>query len=150
MFLENYKSFLSNKLQSSVRINFAEKNDTLTINKEEAAMNEKISPKEISMLDSLKAIQATDIPVKVIKGNNNFFAEQICAYFNESIGKGKFPNCLKTPSIAPVFKKSACSSKNNYRPMSILPVFSKIFEKLLHNQLLLFFDSILSKFQCCF
>ena len=48
--------------------------------------------KEISMLDSSKVMQATDIPVKLIKGNSNFFAGQICLYFNESIGKIKFPD----------------------------------------------------------
>ena len=47
--------------------------------------------KEISMLDSSKAIQAPDKPVKAINGNSNFFAEQTCAYFNESISKGNFP-----------------------------------------------------------
>ena len=37
-----------------------------------------------------KAIHATNILAKVIKGNSNFFAEQICAYFNESISDLKF------------------------------------------------------------
>ena len=46
------------------------------------------------MLDSSKAIQATDIPVKVLKGKIIFFAEQMCAYFNESVGKVKLSNCL--------------------------------------------------------
>ena len=46
--------------------------------------------KEISMLDSSKAMQATDIPVKVIKTYSNSFVEQICPYFNESISKGNF------------------------------------------------------------
>ena len=41
-------------------------------------------------------------------------------------------------------------SKNNYRPVSILPVFWKIFERLLRRQLLEFFDNILSKFWCGF
>ena len=49
-----------------------------------------------------------------------------------------------------VFKKGARTSKNNYRPVSILPVFSKIFERLLRRHLLEFFDNILSKFQCGF
>ena len=47
--------------------------------------------KEISMLGSSKAIQAPDKPVKAINGNSNFFAEQTCAYFDESISKGNFP-----------------------------------------------------------
>ena len=48
------------------------------------------------------------------------------------------------------FQKGARTSKNNYRPVSILPVFTKIFERLLSRQLLEFFDNILPKFQCGF
>ena len=44
----------------------------------------------ISMLGISKAIQPPDIPVKIIKGNSNLFAERTCAYFNESIRKEKF------------------------------------------------------------
>ena len=85
--------------------------------------------KEISMLDSSKSIPATDIPVKTIKACSNFFAEQICAYFNEFISKRKFPNCLQLANITSVFKKSARTSKKHYKPVSILPIFSKTFEK---------------------
>ena len=68
--------------------------------------------KEISMLASSKTMQATEIPVKLVKGNSIFFfVEQICAYFNESIGKEKFPNCLKLVIVTPVFKKGARNSK---------------------------------------
>ena len=59
----------------------------------------------------------------------NFVAEAICFYFNKSLENGKFPNCLKLANITPVFKKDARTSKNNYRPVSIFSVFSKIFEK---------------------
>ena len=83
------------------------------------------------MLDVSEAIQESDIPVKIIKANENFFAEAICFYFNKSLENGKFPNCLKIANITPVFKKDPRTSKNNYRPVSILPVFSKIFERLL-------------------
>ena len=115
--------------------NFVSKQDVLT---------------EIKVLDVSKAIQESDIPVKIIKANENFFAEAICFYFNKSLENGKFPNCLKLANITPVFKKGARTSKNNYRPVSILPDFSKIFERLLSRQLLEFFDNILSKFQCGF
>ena len=46
------------------------------------------------------------------------------------------------------FQKRHTYVKNNYRPVSILPVFSKLFERLLSRQLSAFFDIILSKFQC--
>ena len=105
---------------------------------------------EIKMLDVSKAIQESDTPVKIIKANENFFAEAICFYFNKALENGKFPNCLKLANITPFFKKGPRTSKNNYRPVSILPVFSKIFERLLSRQLSEFFDNILSKFQCGF
>ena len=98
------------------------------------------------MLDVTNAIQKSGIPVKIITANENFFAGAICFYFNKSLENGIFPNCLKLANITPVFKKDARTSKNNYRLVSILPVFSKIFER----QLLEFFDNILSKFQCGF
>ena len=127
------ESEYKNRANSS--FNFVSKEDVLT---------------EIKMLDVSKTIQESDIPVKIIKANENFFAEAICFYFNKSLENGKFPNCLKLANITPVFKKGPRTLKNNYRPVSILPIFVKIFERLLSRQLLEFFDNILSKFQCGF
>ena len=44
------------------------------------------------MLDSLKAIQESNIPLKLIKENSDLFAETICKYFNESLERSKFPD----------------------------------------------------------
>ena len=90
---------------------------------------------EIKVLDVSKAIQESDIPVKISRANENFFAEAICFYLSKSLENGKFPNCVKLANITPVFKKGARTSKNNYRPASILPVFSKISGRLLSRQL---------------
>ena len=102
------------------------------------------------MLDISKAIQESDISFKIIKANENSFAEAICLYFSKSLENGKFPNCLKLANITPVFKKGARTSKINYRPVSILPDFSKIFKSLFRRQFLEFFDKIQPKFQCGF
>ena len=103
---------------------------------------------EMQMLDSSKAIQESNIPVKLIKESSDLFAEIICKYFNESLEIRKFPDCLKIANVTPIFKTDACISKNNYRPVSILPILSKIFERLISKQLSeFFFESILSKFQ---
>ena len=53
-------------------------------------------------------------------------------------------------NATPIFKKRARTSKNNYRPVSILPILSKLFERLISKQFSEFFESILSKFQCGF
>ena len=59
------------------------------------------------------------------------FAEIICKYFNESLEKIKLPDFLKLANFTPAFKKVARTSKNNYRPVSILPILSKLFERLI-------------------
>ena len=64
--------------------------------------------------------------------------------------KGTFPSVLEDGDITPVFKKEYRGSKENYRPVSILPVNSKIFEKLSCNQITSFMDQFLSKYQCGF
>ena len=76
---------------------------------------------EIGILNSSKAIQEGDLPVKLFKGNNESFAAFITKYFNDTLKSEKFPNCLKLVSVTPVFNKNAHTSKNNYRPVSVLP-----------------------------
>ena len=52
--------------------------------------------------------------------------------------------------VIPAFKKKSKTSKDNYRPISILPNISKIYERCLYNQMHTYFDNILSKYQCGF
>ena len=67
------------------------------------------------------------------------------------ISKEKFANYLKLASIISVtFEKGPRTSKNNYRPVSILPAFSKNFEKFLQKQLLVFCKDILPNLLCGF
>ena len=87
------------------------------------------------MLNSSKAIHESDIPIKLIKGNTDLFAEIICKYINESLEKSKFPDSLELTNVTPVFKKGAHTSKNNYRPVSILLILSKLFERLINKRL---------------
>ncbi len=54
---------------------------------------------------------------------------------NESFISGVFPNKLKIAKVIPIFKKGLLTSKSNYRPISLLSIFSKIFEKLMHKRL---------------
>ena len=105
---------------------------------------------DINKLGNRKAIQNTDIPVKILKQNADIFGSYICHFFHICVDKGTFPSVLKHADITPVFKKGYRVSKENYRPVSILHVISKIFEKLLCNQMTPFKDQFLSKYQCGF
>ena len=61
-----------------------------------------------------------------------------------------FPSDLKLADVTPVYKKKSKNSKDNYRPVSILSNISKIYERCIYDQNQLFFDSLLSKYQCGF
>ena len=87
--------------------------------------------KEIRNLSVKKAIQDTNIPIKVFKENEKCFAEQIYLQFNEGISASHFP-----------FSRNL---KDNYRHVAL-----KVFEKLMCKQLSNHFDNIFLKFQCGF
>ena len=109
--------------------------------------------KEIRRLDPRKARKATqnsDIPVRILKQNSDIFNNYICDFFNECVDEGVFSSILKNVNITPVFKKGFRGSKDNYQLVSILPIISKIFEKLLPKQIIIYMDKFLSKYQCGF
>ena len=60
---------------------------------------------------------------------------------NQSIDSGVFPTKLKLAKVVPVFKKNDETLFENYRPISVLPSISKIFERILHTQLMDYFAS---------
>ena len=61
-----------------------------------------------------------------------------------------FPPDLKLADVTPVCKNKSKNSKDNYRSVSILSNISKIFDRCLYDQIQVFFESILSKYQCEF
>ena len=61
-----------------------------------------------------------------------------------------FPDELKLAEIVPAHKKKSTTDKSNYRPISLLPVVSKVFERIIIKQIQPFVDSILSKYLCGF
>jgi hypothetical protein len=62
-------------------------------------------------------------------------APMLSQIFNECLTQGVFPDLLKMAKLIPIYKKGDKSNPTNYRPISILPVFSKILEKVVSEQL---------------
>ena len=82
-----------------------------------------------------KAARNTDIPAKIIKKKADIFLAFICDILNETIRSGKISSILKNANTTAVFKRGCKGSKGNYRPVSILPIISYIFEKKILNKL---------------
>ena len=58
--------------------------------------------------------------------------------FNLSLSCGEYISAFKVAKVVPVFKKGNPTEVNNYRPISLLPVMSKVFEKIMHRRVTLF------------
>ena len=65
---------------------------------------------------------------------------QLSQIINESFRIGIFTDKLKIATVIPIFKKGDASKNSNYRPISLLSVFSKIFEKIMHERLYNFLE----------
>lgn len=103
----------------------------------------------ISKLKSNKAAGPDNLPTHVIKRNATRFSNILNKCFNLIISTGQYPDCLKIAKVVPVFKSGDPCSLDNYRPISTLSIFSKVFEKLIVDRLLNFFGrhNLLYKFQ---
>ena len=88
--------------------------------------------------------------LSIIKDNADVFANFILQNFNKCIIDGKFPYQLKKADVSPIFKKRNQNDKTNYRPVSILPSLSKIYQRLIYNQINQMTVNALSIFQCGF
>ena len=105
--------------------------------------------KVILSLNSSKSVSG-NIPARILKLSAHMCAPFLTSCFNHCIDFGTFPDELKLADIIPSFKKGSPTDKSNYRPISLLPVVSKVFERLLANQLLEFLEPSFSKLLCGF
>ena len=93
-------------------------------------------PKEVFfILKTNKSPGYDEVSSNVIK---NCFSElnyPLKYLFGKSIGKGVFPNVLKIARVTPLFRGGDPIDISNYRPISVLPCFSKILERIMYNHL---------------
>jgi len=96
-----------------------------------------------------KSCDLNSVPIYIYKTCVQVLSPVIASLFNLSVSAGMFPSSLKTARVIPIFKSGEPTFTSNYRPISTLPILSKIFEKLMHKQLLSFLscNNILSPCQ---
>ena len=80
------------------------------------------------------------------------YVELITILIKNSFYHGIFPDKLKLARVVPIFKSGDSSKINNYRPISILPFFSKIYEQLMYNNVFNFMNEkeLIYKYQLGF
>ena len=94
----------------------------------------------ISSLNTKKSTGPHSIPVKLLKVLKARIAPQLTMIINESFSNGLFPDKMKLAKVIPIHRKDSTQNCNNYRSISLLCLFSKIFEKLMHTRLYKFLD----------
>ena len=109
---------------------------------------------EDEVLDVIKALKDGScgwdtVSAKVVKHTYTSFKKPLCHIINMSFNSGIFPSELKVARVIPLFKSGDAACFSNYRPVSVLPVLSKIFERLLYSRLLTFINenNVLYAFQ---
>ena len=91
--------------------------------------------KLINKLSSKKSSGWDDIPQIIVKSSPMNIVIALTHIFNLSISEGIFPASMKKAKVVPIYKKGSKQNVENYRPISLLPVFSKLLERLIYNRL---------------
>ena len=106
----------------------------------------------IYQIKKLKTSKSTrgNIPIRILKECVDLYSTTFTDMINNSINDGLFPSNMKLADVTPIFKKDDNTSKKNYRPISILSAFSKVFERILAKQISNFMFEKCSPFLCGF
>jgi hypothetical protein len=89
----------------------------------------------IKKLDVKKAHGHDGISIAMLKLCPNEVAKPLNLIFKKCISTGEFPDLWKLANVQPVHKKNSRQEKSNYRPISLLPICGKIFEKIVFDSL---------------
>ena len=103
---------------------------------------------EIKKLNPKKATKFKNIPCKLLKSNHDTCAPVLTKIYNECVKSTSIPDKMKNADITPVHKKEEVTNVKNYRPISVLPSTSKVFERLMQSEINSFMSVNLSKYLC--
>ena len=101
--------------------------------------------KEVLKLNSKKSSTYGAIPASILKQTIEVHLKYLTNTINNSLKESTFPDELKQSEVIPVYKKLDPLQKENYRPVSLLPHISKVFERVIYNQINSFMENKISK-----
>ena len=99
-------------------------------------LNESDVLKVLISLNPSKAPGPDKIPTLVLKNQANILSPSITQIFNKSLAQGKLPPSWKKANIIPIHKKGSKFQATNYRPISLLPIISKVLERCVYNKII--------------
>jgi hypothetical protein len=94
----------------------------------------------ILSLSNSRSVGTDGLAPDVIKANSLHIASQLSHVFNLSLSHGIFPKLLKQAIVVPIYKSGSRKDPSNYRPISVLTLFSRLLEKLYYARLLSFLN----------
>jgi len=111
-----------------------------------------VTEEVISLTKSLKGKPTAgddDIPENLLQQCMQLIKGPLARIYNLSLNSGVFPDIWKTTKVKPLYKKGYKYEMKNYRPVSIIPVFTKLLERLIYNRIISFLyeNKILSEAQ---
>ena len=96
--------------------------------------------KELSKLNNNKASGPDDLKPKLVKACKLQFTKPLTILYNKSIEQAVYPSDFKLSKVIALYKKESRFLPSNYRPISLLNCFNKLFEKLIYSQMIRFID----------
>ena len=122
---KSFFRYLGNKIENSLFLKPVEEEEIKKI---------------VMKLNSNKSVGPNSLPIKILKSHIDSLAKVLAAIINISFKEGTFPTALLLAKVTPVFKKDDPQLCSNYRPISVLSIFSKIYEKCMYTRLYSFLE----------
>ena len=90
------------------------------------------------------------LPTRLLKEHFDVFGVELQNLINASLNTGVFPDELKMGEISSLFKSEDSFIKKNYRPITVLPAVSKVYERIIQDQIIPFMEPVMSLYLCGF
>lgn len=115
-------------------------------------VDESITVNALRHLKASKASGLDNISPCLMKDAAEVIAKPLTRITNASLSQGVVPQEWKCARVTPLFKKGVATDMDNYRPISVLPVASKVLERVVYHQLYSFLNEhkLLNPYQCGF
>jgi len=104
-------------------------------------INKDVIIKVIKNMKSKSSCGFDGISTKLLKIIKDVLLQPLVIIINQTLNQGIFPHKLKIAKVNPIYKKDSKSQFTNYRPISLLPAISKIFERIIYDQVYEFFQN---------